>query len=118
MELFENDETVRKSPTEVKRTRSKQGDGEAEKDNSAGARAVGTKRPEGGGPKSRRTDTTHTTEVQTPEDIKPPGGTRSVGPMPARGRASSASQDAPDTSRESSIDVDEQQDVQADNKWG
>ena len=32
--------------------------------------------------------------------------------MPARGRASGASQDAPDTSREAPIDVDEQQDVE------
>ena len=112
VELFENDDTVRKSPTEVKRTRSTRGDGGAKKDNTAGERAVGNRRPEGGGQKSRRTDATGTTEARTPEDIRPPGGTRSVDPMPALGRASSASQDTPDTSGESPIAVDEQRDVE------
>ena len=46
-----------------------------------------------------------TTGARTQEDIRPPGGTRSVEPMPARGRASSALEDAPDTSKESPIDV-------------
>ena len=112
MELFENDETVRKSPTEVKRTRSARGDGGDEKESTVGERAVGTRRPKGGGQKSRCTDTAGTTEARPPADIRPAGGTRSVDPMPARGRATSASQVAPDTSRESPIDVDEQQDVE------
>ena len=91
VELFENDETVRKSPTEVKRTRSARGDGGAEKESTAGERAVGTRRPKGGGQKSRCMDTAGTTEARPPADIRPPGGTRSVDPMPARGRATSAS---------------------------
>ena len=110
MELFENDETVRKSPTEANRTRSTRGGGGAGTENAAGERAVDARRRERGGQKSRRTDTAGATEARTPVDVEPPGGTRSVDPMPARGRAASASQDAPVTSKESPIDVDEEQD--------
>ena len=112
VELFENDDTVRRTPTDVKSTRSKRGDAEAEKDKSPGAWAVGSNRLEGGGPKSRRTDTPEAAGARAPKDIRPPGGTRSVDPMPARGRTSSASPEAPVASREAPIDVDEQEDVE------
>ena len=89
MELFENDETVRKSQTEAKRTPSTRGDGRAEKENAAGEQAVGAGRQESRGQKSRRTVAVGATEAAAPEDTEPPGGTRSVDPMPARGRAAS-----------------------------
>ena len=111
-ELFENDEVVRKSPADGKRTRSKHSDGGVEKDKAPRDTAVGSSRLEGGGSKSRRKDTPEAAGVRAPEDIQPPGGTRSVDPMPAQGRASSASQEAPIASREAPIDVDEQQDVE------
>ena len=112
VELFENDETVRKSPTEAKRARSARGDGGAEKENAARERTVGARSQERGGQKSRRTVAAGATEVGAPADVEPPGGTRSMDPMPARGRAASGSQDTPVTSKDSPIDVDEEQDVE------
>ena len=112
VELFENDETVRKSPVEAKRTRSTRGDGAAEKWSAAGERTVSAGRQERGAQKSRRTVAAGAAEAGTLADIEPLGGTRSVDPMPARGRAASGTQEAPITSKESSIDVGEEQDVE------
>ena len=87
VELFENDENVQKSPTEAKRTRSTRGDGGAEKVSAAAGQTVSAGRQERGGHKSRRTVAAGATEAEALADIEPPGGTRSVDPMPARGRA-------------------------------
>ena len=73
MELFENDETVRKSPTEVKRIRSTQGDGGAEKEDTARERAVDARRQEGGGQKSRRTDSAGTAKARAQRTSGLPG---------------------------------------------
>ena len=112
VELFENDERVRTSPTKAKRTRSARGDDGVEKESTVAIRTVGAGRRERGNRKSRRTVSEGVTETGAPTDVEPPGGTRSVDPMPARGRADSGPPKAPVTSKESPIDVDGEQDVE------
>ena len=112
VELFENDERVRTSPTDAKRTRSARGDGGAEKESTAAIRTVGAGCREGGSRKYRRTVSEGVTETGAPTDVEPPGATRSVDPMPARGRADSGPPEALLTSKESPIDVDREQDVE------
>ena len=85
MELFEDDEKVRTSPTEAKRTRSARGDGGAERESAAAVRTIGAGRQERGGRKSRHTVSEGVTETGAPADVEPPGGTRSVDPMPETG---------------------------------
>ena len=82
------------------------------KESAAAERTISAGRQERGGQKSRRTVSEGVTETGAPADVEPPGGTRSVDPMPARGRADSGPPEAPITSKESPIDVDEEQDVE------
>ena len=79
-----------KSPTEAKRTQSARGDSGAEKESAVAERTVSAGRQERGGQKPRRTVSEGVTATGALADIEPAGGTRSVDPMPARGRADGA----------------------------
>ena len=110
VELFENDEMVQKSPTEVKRTRCTRGDGGAEKEETAGERAVNTRRQEGGGQKSRRTDLQEPRR-QEPQRTSGLPGARGPWTQCRHGVGHPTPHRTPQNpSRESPIDGDEDQD--------
>ena len=112
VELFENDERVRTSQAETKRTRPAGGDDTTETERAPAVQAVDERRRGRGSRKSRRTVSKGVTRAGAPPEVEPPGGTRSVDPMLTRGRADSQQPAAPDASKESPIDVDEAQDVE------
>ena len=112
VELFENDEKVRTSQAEAKRARPAGGDGGTETERAPAVRTVDERRRERGSRKSRRTVSKGVAGAGALPEVEPPGGTRSVDPMPTRGRADSEKPATPTASKESPIDVDEEQAVE------